>query len=57
MNYTPEQLEAMQKAAPDMLEALESIIATWDGPLYRHEMAPNIDKARAAIAKAKGESK
>lgn len=42
-------------AAPDMYEVLQSIINTWDGPLYRHEMAPNIDKARKALAKAQGE--
>lgn len=42
-------------AAPDMYETLQSIINTWDGPLYRHEMAPNIDKARKALAKARGE--
>lgn len=41
-------------AAPDMYATLEAIIATWDGPLYRHEMAPNIDKARKALAKARG---
>ena len=42
-------------AAPDMYDVIESIINTWDGPLYRHEMAPNIDKARKALAKARGE--
>ena len=42
-------------AAPEMHEVLQSIINTWDGPLYRHEMAPNIDKAREALAKARGE--
>jgi len=55
MQYTKEQLEAMEEAAPDMYETLQSIINTWDGPLYRHEMAPNIDKARKALAKARGE--
>ena len=43
-------------AAPDLLEALEAIVATWDGPKYNHFMADNIDLARAAIAKAKGQT-
>jgi hypothetical protein len=44
-------------AAPELLEALEAIVATWDGPKYNHFMRGNIDRARAAIAKAKGETK
>ena len=43
-------------AAPDLLEALEAIVATWDGPKYNHFMADNIDLARAAIAKANGQT-
>ena len=43
-------------AAPDMLEALTNIIECWDGPLYRHKMLPNIEIARKALAKARGEA-
>ena len=52
----PEANARLIAAAPDLLEALEAIIATWDGPKYNHFMADNIDLARAAIAKAKGEA-
>lgn len=41
-------------AAPDLLEALEAIVHTWDGPAYKHFMRDNIDLAKRAIAKAKG---
>lgn len=42
-------------AAPEMHDALSSIIECWDGPLYKHEMLPSIEKARKALAKARGE--
>lgn len=49
MTYTAEQLEAMQKAAPDMLEALEDLL---DQIGYGE---PCLKRAEQAIAKAKGE--
>jgi len=64
MQYTKEQLEAMEKAAPDMLEALELLMD--DLSLNHHINLNNmiggstrevLSKAIAAIDKAKGESK
>lgn len=43
-------------AAPEMYEALDAIVNCWDGPLYKHQMLPNIVKARAALKKARGEA-
>lgn len=48
-------------AAPDLLAALEAVLAAWDEPYYgdldmaRDTMFDAIEPARAAIAKAKGE--
>jgi hypothetical protein len=43
-------------AAPDLLAALESMVATWEGPreLAALRFAKNVVDARAAIAKARG---
>ena len=44
-------------AAPDLLEALEAMVTTWEGPreLAAIRFAQNVIAARAAIAKARGE--
>lgn len=64
MNYTKEQLEAMEKAAPDMFEALEELIL--DISINHSISLKNmiggstreaLNKAFRAIAKAKGEIK
>ena len=41
-------------AAPELLEALESMISSWDGPADVEKMDLAIQSARSAIAKAKG---
>ena len=51
------EIERLTAANAKLLAALEAIVATWDGPKYSHFMGPNIDLARAAIAKAKGKRK
>jgi len=51
MQYTKEQLEAMEKAAPDMLEALEDLIEQLEFGY------PCLKLVGEAIAKAKGEGK
>lgn len=65
MNYTEEQLETMQRAAPDMLEALENLTeilnSMYEDPelvgAYKvHYDINDIREARFVIAKAKGES-
>lgn len=43
-------------AAPDLLDALENVIESWGLGLLPHEDSEALDQARAAIAKAKGES-
>lgn len=48
------EIERLTAVNAELLEALEAILATWDGPKYDHFMGPNIDLAREAIAKAKG---
>lgn len=44
-------------AAPDLLAALEAMVATWEGPreLAALRFAKNVIDARIAIDKAKGE--
>ncbi len=44
-------------SAPDLLAALEAMVATWEGPreLAALRFAKNVVDARAAIARARGE--
>ena len=60
MQYTTEQLEAMEKAAPDMLEAGSNLI---NSVMERYKLdgiddltCPHMLSLARAIAKAKGES-
>jgi hypothetical protein len=51
------RLNRLEKAAPDLLEALEEMLCDAEtmNPPYRNEAI--CERARAAIAKAKGEAK
>jgi hypothetical protein len=46
---------ALIAAAPDLLEALESVIDSWQYGETPSDAAATYDHARSAIAKAKGE--
>jgi len=48
---------ALIASAPDLLQALEAILATWEGPRERAGLrfAKDMFDARAAIAKARGQ--
>ena len=58
MQYTKEQLETMEKAAPDMLEALEELTAMVERQPDFNDDGDGLTISRCyeAIAKAKGES-
>ena len=47
---------ALIAAAPDLLEALEGMMSCFDDGVGEHWSAKELDAARAAIARAKGES-
>ncbi len=53
----PRFTDDLIEAAPDLLAALEAMVATWEGPreLAALRFAKNVVDARAAIAKARGE--
>lgn len=44
----------LRAEADELREALAGIVACWDGPKYKHFMAPRIDTARAILAKHHG---
>jgi hypothetical protein len=57
MQYTKKQLEAMEKAAPDMLEALVELTAMVERQEDFNDDGDGlaIERCHTAIAKAKGE--
>ena len=46
-----EAVGQFEAEADELREALAGIVACWDGPKYKHFMAPRIDMARATLAK------
>jgi hypothetical protein len=58
LDWHPRTVEANARliaAAPELLEALEMMLACTEGQAIYNFMEPQREKARAAIAKAKGE--
>lgn len=50
------RLYAIMRASPDLLEALEGMMRCFDDGVGEHWNADELDAARAAIAKARGEA-
>ena len=49
-----EAVGQFEAEADELREALAGIVACWDGPKYKHFMAPRIDTARAILSKHYG---
>lgn len=49
--YKNTRAESAESELAELREAAKEVIAMWDGPLYKLQMQPKIERLRAALAK------